>query len=56
LQKWAPQTFDFRQKLCYTLFYPMKMKNAATDALPGSGALFFAAYPKGFVRGRAIHA
>jgi hypothetical protein len=27
---------------------PMKMKNAATDALPLSGALFFAAAPKGF--------
>jgi hypothetical protein len=26
----------------------MKMKNAATDALPLSGALFFAAVPKGF--------
>jgi len=26
---------------------PMKIKNAATDALPLSGALFFAAAPKG---------
>ena len=34
----------------------MKMKNAATDALPNSGALFFAATPKGLDRGRAIHA
>jgi hypothetical protein len=25
----------------------MKMKNAATDALPSPGALFFAATPKG---------
>jgi hypothetical protein len=35
---------------------PMKMKNAATDALPLSGALFFAALPKGLDRGRAFHA
>jgi hypothetical protein len=35
---------------------PMKMKNAATDALPLPGALFFAAAPKGFARGRVIHA
>jgi hypothetical protein len=35
---------------------PMKMKNAATDALPRSGALFFAATPKGLERGREFHA
>jgi hypothetical protein len=35
---------------------PMKMKNAATDALPPLGALFFAAAPKGLVRGREFHA
>jgi hypothetical protein len=35
---------------------PMMMKNAATDALPLSGALFFAATPKGLKRGREFHA
>jgi hypothetical protein len=35
---------------------PMKIKNAATDALPLSGALFFAAAPKGLERGREFHA
>jgi hypothetical protein len=29
---------------------PMKLKNAATGALPLSGALFFAASPRGLVR------
>jgi hypothetical protein len=35
---------------------PMKKKNAATDALPLSGALFFAVAPKGLERGREFHA
>jgi hypothetical protein len=35
--------------MCYISKNPMKMKNAATDALPLSGALFFAAAPKGLV-------
>ena len=35
---------------------PMKIKNAATDALPRLGALFFAVVPKGLVRGREFHA
>jgi hypothetical protein len=42
--------------MCYILENPMKMKNAATDALPYSGALFFAATPKELKRGRAFHA